>query len=228
MPAVRLRRDHPRPDRRDPAPRSASARGSRPTTRPCGPSPGGPSGSMRDAQSLLEQLLSFGGERLTAELVHQQLGIASDERTLDLLDALADRDAAAVLALVDQAVAAGRPAGRAAGRAARFPPRRDGPGSAGAEREPAGRHAPAEAAAQGGRRPLAARHDPGRAADPGRGPGAAPRQPARAAARRAGPGPRGPARVDDRAGRGHRPARRDGGGRRAPGRAPRKKKPASR
>ena len=65
------------------------------------------SGSMRDAQSLLEQLLSFGGERLTADLVHQQLGIASDERTLDLLDALADRDAAKVLDIVDQSVASG-------------------------------------------------------------------------------------------------------------------------
>jgi DNA polymerase III subunit gamma/tau len=65
------------------------------------------SGSMRDAQSLLEQLLSFGGERLTADLVHQQLGIASDERTLDLLDALADRDPARVLDMVDQSVASG-------------------------------------------------------------------------------------------------------------------------
>ncbi len=64
-------------------------------------------GSMRDAQSLLEQLLSFGGERLTSDLVHQQLGIASDERTLDLLDAVADRDAAKTLDLVDQAVASG-------------------------------------------------------------------------------------------------------------------------
>ena len=65
------------------------------------------SGSMRDAQSLLEQLLSFGGDLLTSELVHQQLGIASDERTLDLLDALSQRDAGGVLTLVDQAVASG-------------------------------------------------------------------------------------------------------------------------
>ncbi len=65
------------------------------------------SGSMRDAQSLLEQLLSFGGDRLTADHVHHQLGIASDDRTLDLLDALADRDPARVLALVDGAVASG-------------------------------------------------------------------------------------------------------------------------
>ncbi len=64
-------------------------------------------GSMRDAQSLLEQLLSFGGERLTVELVQQQLGIASDDRTLDLLDALSRRDAAEALRIVDSTASAG-------------------------------------------------------------------------------------------------------------------------
>jgi len=64
-------------------------------------------GSMRDAQSLLEQLLSFGGERLTVELVQQQLGIASDDRTLDLLDALSRRDAAGSIRIVDQTSSAG-------------------------------------------------------------------------------------------------------------------------
>ena len=64
-------------------------------------------GSMRAAQSLLEQLLSFGGERLTTELVQGQLGIASDERTLDLLDALSRRDPAATLGLVEQTAMAG-------------------------------------------------------------------------------------------------------------------------
>jgi len=58
------------------------------------------SGSMRDAQSLLEQLLSAGGETLTVELVHKRLGTASDERLLDLLDALADHDPAAALGQV--------------------------------------------------------------------------------------------------------------------------------
>ena len=64
-------------------------------------------GSMRDAQSLLEQLLSFGGERLTVELVQQQLGIASDDRTLDLLEALSRRDAAEALRLVDLTASGG-------------------------------------------------------------------------------------------------------------------------
>jgi DNA polymerase-3 subunit gamma/tau len=64
-------------------------------------------GSMRDAQSLLEQLLSFGGDRLTVELVQQQLGIASDDRTLDLLDAISQRDLASALRVVDQTSSSG-------------------------------------------------------------------------------------------------------------------------
>jgi len=64
-------------------------------------------GSMRDAQSLLEQLLSFGGERLTVDLVQRQLGIASDERTLDLLDALSKREPAQALGIVEQTAMAG-------------------------------------------------------------------------------------------------------------------------
>jgi DNA polymerase-3 subunit gamma/tau len=64
-------------------------------------------GSMRDAQSLLEQLLSSGSQRLTAELVHSLLGMASDERLLDLVDALADHDAASALRLLHEAAGAG-------------------------------------------------------------------------------------------------------------------------
>ena len=64
-------------------------------------------GSMRDAQSLLEQLLSAGGETLTVEAVHQRLGTASDERLLDVIDALADHDPAAVLSQVEAAVSQG-------------------------------------------------------------------------------------------------------------------------
>lgn len=64
-------------------------------------------GSMRDAQSLLEQLLSAGGAKLTVEAVHARLGTASDERLLDLLDALAGREPAAALKLLDQAAGEG-------------------------------------------------------------------------------------------------------------------------
>jgi len=64
-------------------------------------------GSMRDAQSLLEQLLSSGSPRLTVEVVHTLLGTPSDERLLAILEALADRDPAAVLTLLDQGVGEG-------------------------------------------------------------------------------------------------------------------------
>ncbi len=37
-------------------------------------------GSMRDSQSLLEQLLSFASERITVADVHGMLGTAGDQR----------------------------------------------------------------------------------------------------------------------------------------------------
>jgi DNA polymerase-3 subunit gamma/tau len=64
-------------------------------------------GSMRDAQSLLEQLLSFGNQSLTSEVVHRALGLASDERVLELIEALADREPARALTLLDSAVFGG-------------------------------------------------------------------------------------------------------------------------
>jgi DNA polymerase-3 subunit gamma/tau len=64
-------------------------------------------GSMRDAQSLLEQLLSSGEPRLSADRVHQLLGTAPDDRILDLVEALADHDLARTLTLLDGSVAAG-------------------------------------------------------------------------------------------------------------------------
>src|SRR5262245_5222392 len=57
-------------------------------------------GSMRDAQSLLEQLLSFGGERLTAKVVHSVLGTAADDRVIEIATAILNKDPNAALALV--------------------------------------------------------------------------------------------------------------------------------
>jgi len=57
-------------------------------------------GSMRDAQSLLEQLLSFGGDRLTADAVHSVLGTAADDRVVEIASAILNRDPNAALALV--------------------------------------------------------------------------------------------------------------------------------
>jgi DNA polymerase-3 subunit gamma/tau len=59
-------------------------------------------GSMRDAQSLLDQLLAFGGDRLTAEQVHQLLGTAQDERVVALASAILQREPQKALELVGQ------------------------------------------------------------------------------------------------------------------------------
>jgi DNA polymerase-3 subunit gamma/tau len=64
-------------------------------------------GSMRDAQSLLDQLLAFGGERLTAEQVHHLLGTAGDDRIAELADAVLSHDARRSLDLLDASVVAG-------------------------------------------------------------------------------------------------------------------------
>ncbi len=64
-------------------------------------------GSMRDSQSLLEQLLAFAADRITAATVHSMLGTAGEEQVLCLLGHLADRNAAEALGELDAAVGAG-------------------------------------------------------------------------------------------------------------------------
>src|SRR3954470_4688350 len=64
-------------------------------------------GSMRDSQSLLEQLLAVGHKKITAEDVNQLLGIAPAERLSGLVRYLANRDAAAALAELDDTIQTG-------------------------------------------------------------------------------------------------------------------------
>jgi DNA polymerase-3 subunit gamma/tau len=71
-------------------------------------------GSMRDSQSLLEQVLSFSDGRLTADSVHSMLGTADDARLHELATAMADRDSALSMKLIDSAIDAGVDAGRLA------------------------------------------------------------------------------------------------------------------
>ncbi len=59
-------------------------------------------GSMRDAQSLLDQLLAFGGDRLTAEQVHALLGTARDDLVLGLAAAVLEHDPKRALDLLGQ------------------------------------------------------------------------------------------------------------------------------
>src|SRR5262249_8839025 len=64
-------------------------------------------GSMRDAQSLLEQLLAIGNQRITSADVNQLLGIAPAERLSGLVKHLVARDASAALAELDATIHGG-------------------------------------------------------------------------------------------------------------------------
>ncbi|AMV16687.1 DNA polymerase III subunit gamma/tau [Planctomyces sp. SH-PL14] len=64
-------------------------------------------GSMRDSQSLFDQLLAFGSERVQAEDVHRLLGTAPDERIIDLIDAVIRSDRPGVLSRLHNAAEVG-------------------------------------------------------------------------------------------------------------------------
>ncbi|MFN0020939.1 MAG: DNA polymerase III subunit gamma/tau [Pirellulaceae bacterium] len=64
-------------------------------------------GSMRDSQSLLEQLLSFGGKKIGVEDVHAMLGTAKSSRLAGITQSIIRRDAATALGEVDAAVREG-------------------------------------------------------------------------------------------------------------------------
>ncbi|HTK73616.1 MAG TPA: DNA polymerase III subunit gamma/tau, partial [Gemmataceae bacterium] len=61
-------------------------------------------GSMRDAQSLLDQLLAFGGDRLTIEKVHRLLGTADEDQVAALAAAVLSKDAPLALKLLSEGV----------------------------------------------------------------------------------------------------------------------------
>jgi DNA polymerase-3 subunit gamma/tau len=61
-------------------------------------------GSMRDAQSLLDQLLAFGEDRLTADHVYRLLGTAHVDRVMELAKAILERDSKEALELLGQSV----------------------------------------------------------------------------------------------------------------------------
>ncbi len=64
-------------------------------------------GSMRDSQSLLEQLLAFGGAKITTADVHGMLGTASEARMTALVDRLVAHDSAGAIADLDIALVEG-------------------------------------------------------------------------------------------------------------------------
>lgn len=65
-------------------------------------------GSMRDALSLLDQAIAFSGCKVTTEIVSQMLGSVSQQQLIQLLDALAAKDAKSLLIHIDELASLGR------------------------------------------------------------------------------------------------------------------------
>ena len=64
-------------------------------------------GSMRDSQSLFDQLLAFGGQQIGADDVHRLFGTAADDRIVALMNHVINGDRAAALSDLDAALDAG-------------------------------------------------------------------------------------------------------------------------
>ncbi len=64
-------------------------------------------GSMRDAQSALDQVIAFSGQTLTAEDVSTVLGLVGRDLLLDLMEAVVEEDGPKAFALADRAVESG-------------------------------------------------------------------------------------------------------------------------
>ena len=64
-------------------------------------------GSMRDAQSAFDQVIAFAGKTITPEDVASVLGLVHRDLLLDIADAVATEDPAAVFALAGRAVESG-------------------------------------------------------------------------------------------------------------------------
>ncbi|MDR2642547.1 MAG: DNA polymerase III subunit gamma/tau [Planctomycetaceae bacterium] len=64
-------------------------------------------GSMRDAQSLLEQLLSFAPQRITSADVHNMLGTANDQLLFSLLESMSGCETLKIFSDLDVAVSEG-------------------------------------------------------------------------------------------------------------------------
>ena len=64
-------------------------------------------GSMRDAQSALDQVIAFAGQTMTEEDVSTVLGLVGRDLLIDLVDAVVDEDGPRAFALADRAVESG-------------------------------------------------------------------------------------------------------------------------
>lgn len=64
-------------------------------------------GSMRDALSLLDQVLSMAGKKVTSEIVDELFPAAHDELNAELIDKFAEGDPAGALGVVDKSLGGG-------------------------------------------------------------------------------------------------------------------------
>ena len=64
-------------------------------------------GSMRDAQSALDQVMAFAGQTMTEEDVATVLGLVGRDLLLDLIEAVVEEDGPTAFALADRAVESG-------------------------------------------------------------------------------------------------------------------------
>jgi len=65
------------------------------------------SGSMRDAISLLDQMVAYGGETISLELVHTVLGVVASQSVIELVDALIDQNVSGGLDIINRVVGDG-------------------------------------------------------------------------------------------------------------------------
>ncbi len=76
-------------------------------------------GGMRDAESLLDQALAYGGEQLTEAAVREAVGLAEDEAIDALVDAYESADVGAALGRIASLIHAGRDVAQVAAQAER-------------------------------------------------------------------------------------------------------------
>ncbi len=74
-------------------------------------------GGMRDAESLLDQVLAYAGDRITADAVRTAVGLADEAEIVALLDAYLAGDAPAALDRIDALADVGRDMGQVAAQA---------------------------------------------------------------------------------------------------------------
>ena len=72
----------------------------------------GADGGMRDAESTLDQLISFCGDRIVESDVLSMFGLAARAQLLELVDAMLDGDIAGTLRLLDALASSGKDLGR--------------------------------------------------------------------------------------------------------------------